>query len=91
MKRLKSLIVSLGGEKINKMKNIMTPSFLYRLPNEIYIKIEYDPREGYKEVRLGRLFLIKRLPMRIVKLSALFSLMIYARWGLTVVLAVRLR
>ena len=42
MKSLENLIISLGGNKVNKIKNTITPSFLYRFKNNLYITVEYD-------------------------------------------------
>lgn len=69
MKSLEKLIVSLGGIKINKMKNTTTPSVLYRFDNNLYLTVEYDKRDQYKSVELGRLFLIKDVFPRIIVLE----------------------
>ena len=66
---IENLIISLGGQKIEKMKNIMTPSSLFRFENNIYLNIEYDQRDQYKAVRLGRLFLMKDFFPRLVVLE----------------------
>lgn len=59
MQTLEKLIISLGGTKVNKIKNTITPSILYRFENNLYITIEYDKRDQYKSVELGRLFLMR--------------------------------
>lgn len=69
MKSLEKLIISLGGTKVNEIKNTMTPSFLYRFANNLYITIEYDKRDQYKSVELGRLFLMKDVFPRLIVLE----------------------
>lgn len=69
MESLRSLIVSLGGSKVNNIKNTMTPSFLYRFENGLYITIEYDKRDHYKSVELGSLFLMRDSFPRLVILD----------------------
>ena len=44
MNNLERLIISLGGVKVNRIKNTTTPSFLYRFENNLYITVEYDKR-----------------------------------------------
>ena len=69
MKSLENLIISLGGNKVNKIKNTITPSFLYRFKNNLYITVEYDKRDRYKSVELGRLFLMKDCFPRLIVLE----------------------
>ena len=69
MKSLENLIISLGGNKVNKIKNTITPSFLYRFKNNLYITVEYDKRDRYKSVELGRLFLMKDCLPRLIVLE----------------------
>ena len=77
MQNLEKLIVSLGGTKVNKLKNTMTPSCLYRFENGIYLTIYYDPRDQYKSIELGRLFLIKDVFPRLIVLED-FELLVKA-------------
>jgi len=69
MSKIENFIVSLGGKKIKEMKNIMTPSFLFRFENDIYLNIEYDRRDQYKAVKLGRLFLMRDFFPRLIVLE----------------------
>lgn len=69
MQTLEKLIVSLGGTKVNKIKNTITPSILYRFENNLYITIEYDKRDQYKSVELGRLFLMRDFFPRLIVLE----------------------
>ena len=69
MTTLENLLISLGGKKVNKVINTMTPSFLYRFENNIYITIQYDKRDQYKSVELGRLFLMKDVFPRLIVLE----------------------
>lgn len=69
MRSLEKLILSLGGTKINKVKNTMTPSILYCFENNLYLTIEYDKRDQYKSVKLGRLFLVKDVFPRLIVLE----------------------
>lgn len=69
MNNLERLIISLGGVKVNRIKNTTTPSFLYRFENNLYITVEYDKRDQYKSVELGRLFLMKDFFPRLIVLE----------------------
>lgn len=69
MKSLEKLIISLGGQKVDKVKNTITPSFLYRFKNNLYITIQYDKRDQYKSVELGRLFLMNDCLPRLIVLE----------------------
>ena len=69
MKKIDKLIFLLGGEQINKVKNAMLASELYRFENNIYLSISYDKREDVKEVHLGRLFLMKDFFPRLIVLD----------------------
>ena len=69
MNNLERLIISLGGVKVNRIKNTTTPSFLYRFENKLYITVEYDKRDQYKSVELGRLFLMKDFFPRLIVLE----------------------
>ena len=69
MNKIENFIVSLGGKKVKKMKNIMTPSCLFRFDNDIYLNIEYDRRDQYKAVKLGRLFLMRDFFPRLIVLE----------------------
>ena len=69
MSKIENFIVSLGGKKVKKMKNIMTPSCLFRFDNDIYLNIEYDRRDQYKAVKLGRLFLMRDFFPRLIVLE----------------------
>ena len=55
--------------KVNRIKNTTTPSFLYRFENNLYITVEYDKRDQYKSVGLGRLFLMKDFFPRLIVLE----------------------
>ena len=67
--KIERFIISLGGRKIKEMKNIITPSSLFRFENDVYLNIEYDQRDQYKAVRLGRLFLIRDVFPRLIVLE----------------------
>ena len=69
MNNLERLIISLGGLKVNRIKNTTTPSFLYRFENNLYITVEYDKRDQYKSVELGKLFLMKDFFPRLIVLE----------------------
>ena len=69
MSKIENFIVSLGGKKVKKMKNIMTPSCLFRFDDDIYLNIEYDRRDQYKAVKLGRLFLMRDFFPRLIVLE----------------------
>ena len=69
MNNLERLIISLGGVKVNRIKNTTTPSFLYRFENNLYITVEYDKRDQCKSVELGRLFLMKDFFPRLIVLE----------------------
>lgn len=69
MSKIENFIVFLGGKKVKKMKNIMTPSCLFRFDNDIYLNIEYDRRDQYKAVKLGRLFLMRDFFPRLIVLE----------------------
>lgn len=69
MNNLERLIISLGGVKVNRIKNTTTPSFLYRFENNLYVTVEYDKRDQCKSVELGRLFLMKDFFPRLIVLE----------------------
>lgn len=69
MNSLERLIISLGGVRVDKIKNTSTPSFLYRFENNLYITVQYDKRDQYKSVELGRLFLINDFFPRLIVLE----------------------
>ena len=69
MSKIENFIVSLGGKKVKEMKNIITPSFLFRFENDIYLNIEYDQRDQYKAVHLGKLFLMTDIFPRLIVLG----------------------
>ena len=46
MKKIDKLIFLLGGEQINKVKNAMLASDLYRFENNIYLSISYDNKRN---------------------------------------------
>ena len=56
MKELKELIKKLNGKEI-KLNNILMPKYLYLLPNNIWLSIDYDQKDNYKEIKLGSLYL----------------------------------
>ena len=56
MKELKELIKKLNGNEI-KLNNILMPKYLYLLPNNIWLSIDYDQKDNYKEIKLGSLYL----------------------------------
>ncbi len=56
MKELKELIQKLNGKEI-KLNNILMPKYLYLLPNNIWLSIDYDQKDNYNEIKLGNLYL----------------------------------
>lgn len=56
MKELKELIKKLNGKEI-KLNNILMPKYLYLLPNNIWLSIDYDQKDNYNEIKLGSLYL----------------------------------
>ncbi len=56
LKEIEPIILKLGGRKVDKMDDVITPDYLYSFPNGIWLSFELDEIDNYFDVRLGRLF-----------------------------------
>ena len=54
---IKQLILDLGGVEYQKVDNIIMPDYLFKLPNNIWLSINYDEKsKKYMEIHIGSLY-----------------------------------
>ncbi len=67
--KLETLVYSLNGKKIEVEESIISPNYLYRFPNNLWLSIEEDIKDHFFSIRFGRLYVFKDAKPRIIVLE----------------------
>lgn len=67
--KINNVIDELNGRRIEKIEGVLIPEYLYSFPNGIWMSFDLDKKDGYFEVKLGRLFIFKDVSTRAIVLE----------------------